>query len=512
MSSGTGDGAGPSGAGPSGAAPSDAARAVGRVALAAASLALVLLLAALAALLALGRLPDDDEAALAPVAVLAATVAAVALGPTHRAVVEASRRLRRADRRDPAEVVATFGDRVSRGVPVDELLLQLVESLRRTMALRSAEVWVLDGADLRRVVAVPEGPDRVVALQPDEEAALGRTGVAGEAWLEHWVPTLAAGRDGGTLRVAPARHGGALLGVLVVDRARPGVAFAEAEDRALGELGRRLGDLLRNRQLDAALRRTLDDLRVTNRELQASRARLVAAADAERRRIERDLHDGAQQHLVALAVNLGLARDVVADDPAEAGALLDRLAADVRDAVQEVRDLARGIYPPLLSESGLGEALRAAARRSPQAVEVAADDLPRVGAAVEAAVYFCCLEALQNVAKHAPAAAVDLRVEATPGELRFEVRDDGPGFDPAVAPAGSGLRGLADRLGAVGGRLAVTSVPGQGTTVSGSVPIGPEPGPDPHPAPGPATGGHEGAVVVRAPRPGGADVGNGRSS
>jgi signal transduction histidine kinase len=426
-------------------------------------------LAAGAAVLLLGRVPRGDEVAPFAAALVGAAVAVVAVGPLRRALADAWRR-RRVDQVAPGELVATFGDRISRGVAVDELLLQLAESLRRSMALRTAEIWVLDGADLRRVVAVPDAPEVTVALAPDERAALARTGVAGEAWLARWAPSLAADREPAALRIAPARHGGALLGAVVLARDVDGAPFAEADDRALGDLGRRLGDLLRNRQLDAALRATLDELRQANRDLEASRARIVAAADAERRRIERDLHDGAQQHLVAIAVNLGLARASVADDPEGAAAQLDRLAADVRETVQQVRDLAHGIYPPLLAEAGLGEALRAAARRSPNAVAVRVDGIDRAPADVEAAAYFCCLEALQNVAKHAPGAEVVLTVTAPGDELRFTVVDDGPGFDPAAAPAGSGLQGMADRLGAVGGRLSVDSAPGRGTTVTGVVP------------------------------------------
>ena len=172
----------------------------------------------------------------------------------------------------------------------------------------------------------------------------------------------------------------------------------------------------------------------------------MAAADAERRRIERDLHDGAQQHLVALAINLGAARDAVDTDPAAAATLLDQLAADVREAVEEVRDLARGIYPPLLSDAGLGEALRAAARRSPAPVTVHVDaevDRDRAPAAVEAAIYFCCLEALQNVAKHA-ADAASVERDGHPRRRRDPLR--GPRRRARLRPGGAdrGLRARRD--------------------------------------------------------------------
>jgi signal transduction histidine kinase len=242
--------------------------------------------------------------------------------------------------------------------------------------------------------------------------------------------------------------------------------FRTDDDLALADLGRRLGVVLHNRRLDRALQATLDDLRRTNAELRASRARLVAAADAERRRIERDLHDGAQQHLVALAVNLRLARDVATEDLGAVDALLERLGDDVREAIQQVRSLAHGIYPPLLVDAGLGEALRAVAARSAQPVTVEAQ-LGRHDAEVEAAVYFCCLEAIQNAAKHAPDAAVIVRLWEDGGVVRFEVADDGPGFDPAGVQAGHGFQNMGDRLGAIGGSVTWESVPGHGARVRG---------------------------------------------
>ncbi|MDQ3385416.1 MAG: histidine kinase [Actinomycetota bacterium] len=245
----------------------------------------------------------------------------------------------------------------------------------------------------------------------------------------------------------------------------------EEEDRVLTELARQVGLALHNVQLDSALQASLDEVRRQAEELRASRARIVATADAERRKIERNLHDGAQQHLVALAVNLRLTKDVLADDPAAAAEMLEMLAGSVKDTIQELRDLAHGIYPPLLVDSGLSEALRAAANRSPLDVRVDVEGVGRHHAEVEAAVYFCCLEALQNAAKHAPDATVQLRVEEGGGTLRFEVSDDGPGFDPGVVAGGHGFVNMSDRLGAIGGSVRWDSTPGQGTTVRGRVPL-----------------------------------------
>jgi signal transduction histidine kinase len=226
-----------------------------------------------------------------------------------------------------------------------------------------------------------------------------------------------------------------------------------------------------NAQLDTALQTTLDELRAQAEALRESRARIVASGDAERRRVERNLHDGAQQNLVALAINLRLARDVVADDPAAAAEMLDEIGAEVKRTIQELRELAHGIYPPLLADSGLGEALRAAAGRSPLPVEVVSAGIGRYTPEIEAAVYFCCLEALQNAAKHAASAAVEVRIWEDSGGLLFSVSDDGPGFDPESARRGHGFVNMADRLGAIGGTVRWQSEAGHGAQISGSIPL-----------------------------------------
>ena len=262
-----------------------------------------------------------------------------------------------------------------------------------------------------------------------------------------------------------------MLGLLVVERAAGGDDFTEEDDRVLTELARQVALALHNVRLDSALQESLENLTLANAELQASRARIVASGDAERRRIERNLHDGAQQHLVALAVNLRLARDMLVDDPEGATEMLELLADSVKDTIQELRDLAHGIYPPLLMDSGLEEALRAAASRSPLTVAVHAEGVGRHPTEVEAAVYFCCLEALQNAGKHAPEASIRIRVDEDGDELRFEVTDDGPGFDAAAATGGHGFTNMADRVGAIGGDVEWRSTPGNGATVAGRIPL-----------------------------------------
>ena len=230
-------------------------------------------------------------------------------------------------------------------------------------------------------------------------------------------------------------------GSIVVARPAGAVTFSEEDDRVLTELARQVGLALHNAQLDTALQTTLDELRRQADELRASRARIVASGDAERRRVERNLHDGAQQHLVALAVNLRLAKDIVARGPARRPSRCSTSwASAVQDTIQELRELAHGIYPPLLVDSGLVEALRAVANRSPLDVELSTDGIGRYDGDVEAAVYFCCLEALQNAGKHAPDAHVDGPRLGGVGRPAVRGHRRRPGLRRARGPARARLR------------------------------------------------------------------------
>jgi signal transduction histidine kinase len=225
------------------------------------------------------------------------------------------------------------------------------------------------------------------------------------------------------------------------------------------------GRLLERADKEESLRGLLGELRAAQR-------RTLVAGDAERRRIERDLHDGAQQRLVAIQLELGLLAEQLDHDPVAAHTALDRLRGDLDGALVELRELAHGLYPPLLISDGLVAALIAATRRTALPTTVQAADIGPLPPPVGAAVYFCCLEALQNAAKHAGTgsrAHVEIDLEA--GTLRFRVTDDGVGFDPSRTSRGHGLVNLQDRMSTLGGRATVDSVPGRGTTVSGSVPL-----------------------------------------
>jgi signal transduction histidine kinase len=439
----------------------------------------------LVVVLGLGRPPSNSgDRQLLALSMVAAAVAAICFAPARERLTDWANRQVFGARQAPDEVLRTFGSRMTRAISMDELLLQLAESLRKTMSLSSAEVYTGAGDVLERTAAVPDTGPRSLLVGSRERPVLARAGVSGRAWASVWLPALVDGAPGpesgpgpgpgpesGPLRVAPVSHGGELLGLIVVRRAATGEPFSAEDDRVLTELARQVGLAVHNARLDTALATTLDELRKQADELRQSRARIVASADAERRRVERDLHDGAQQHLVALAVNLRITRDILPDDPEAAASLLDQLAEEVKATIQELRDLAHGIYPPLLADSGLGEALRAAGRRSPLPVSVAAGDIGRYSLEIESAVYFCCLEALQNAAKHAAGASVEVRVWESSGGLLFQVADDGPGFDVALARQGHGYMNMADRLGAIGGTVRWESAPGQGTRVLGSVPL-----------------------------------------
>jgi signal transduction histidine kinase len=200
------------------------------------------------------------------------------------------------------------------------------------------------------------------------------------------------------------------------------------------------------------------------------RRRLIDAAEGERRRIERNIHDGAQQQLVAISVKIGLAKTLVARDPDGAVALLADLQTEAQDALDSLREMTRGTYPPVLADEGLVAAIEVKARRAPFDVAVEGNDLGRFPKEIETAVYYCCLEALQNASKYARASRATVSLRCVGGEISFTVADDGEGFDPQTAKRGVGLRSMTERLEALGGAIEVRSAPGSGTTVAGRLP------------------------------------------
>ena len=366
----------------------------------------------------------------------------------------------------------SFASQMNRGVPMAELLLQLMEALRDTFKLDAAELWLLDDGKLTLAAAEPGAQRQPIAITPAEQSIAANARVSSAAWAKVWLPELLNGRPNPNLRVAPISHSGVLFGLIVAERVRKPDGLATEADATLEEVAREVGVAVNKARLDAALQQSLDRLRRQADELQASRGRLVAAADEERRRIERNLHDGAQQYLVAIAIKARLIEQVSGRDPERALQLVHQLQQDATAALDELRALAHGIYPPLLSSSGLAEALSAASRRAPLPASVEVNGVGRHPAEIESAVYFCCLEALQNAGKYAgPGAAARIRLWEEQEALRFEVTDDGSGFDSDGQNTGAGLTNMRDRLGAVGGSITIESAPGRGTKLSGTLPL-----------------------------------------
>ena len=398
---------------------------------------------------------------------VAAALAAVAYLPLRTRLTDLANQLVYGERVAPDEALRTWGSRLTRAIPLDELLLQLTESLRKSMTLSSAEIFTGASGLYELAAGVPHRTAEPIRIPDKERGVVARAGVSGGTWIDVWLPALAGSAQ--IMRVAPIAHGGELLGLVVVVRPTGATAFSDDDDRVLTELAREVGLALHNVQLDSALQASLEELQQANVDLQESRRRIVTAGDAERRRLERNLHDGAQQHLVAMAVKLRIAEDMIEDEPKEAIDVINELRSDLKDAIAELRALAHGIYPPLLSSGGLAEALPNAASRAALPTTVETTGVGRFDAEIESTVYFCCLEAMQNAGNDAE---IVVSVERDEDRLTFEVRDDGAGFDAGPAAArGHGFVNMADRLGTIGGRLTVSSTLGAGTTIRGEIPL-----------------------------------------
>jgi signal transduction histidine kinase len=416
-----------------------------------------------------------DPSRLLPetIALAAILIAMVAVVGTSAIASWAANRRRQAASLTAIDFVrASFVSHLIHGEPMDEVLHQVVEELRGSIKLESAEIWLAGSAELELAAADPEVPATAIALPRSVASILSNAPVSGRPWLVMWLPALLDGRDDLALRLAPIAVEGEPIGVLLVTRAGSEDRLSTDADGTLAELAREIGSALKKQRLDAALHESMERLRQQAEDLRASRTRIVAAADAERRRIERDLHDGAQQYLVAVAMKASLVQELSEQGDSKAKVLLQELISDTQTALDELRDLAHGIYPPLLSSDGLAGALGAVCRRAPLPTRFESDGIGRYQPATEAAIYFCCLEGLQNAAKYAgERASARVAIWEEPGSLRFEVSDDGVGFDPATVPTGAGFTNMGDRMGAVGGELTVESRPREGTRVRGVVPL-----------------------------------------
>jgi signal transduction histidine kinase len=367
------------------------------------------------------------------------TVAAIVLfvltfNPVRRRARKVAERIVYGERATPFEVLSEFSERVGETYSIDEILPRMAQLLAASTGATETRVWLRRKRSLAPVAAWPADLEETGPMPAPDDQLPQVEGVSSY----------------------PVTHQGDLLGAITL-RLPANDPMDPTKERLVAGLASQAGLALRNVRL-------VEDLR-------ASRRRIVSAQDERAKRLERDIHDGAQQQLVALAVKIRLADSILDRDTAAAHGMLAQLQGEANDALENLRDLARGIYPPLLADKGLAAALDGQARKSAVPVSLDAGGIGRYPPEVEAAVYFCSLEALNNVAKYASASRVDVRLAQDDGHLTFEVSDDGAGFDVVTVAHGTGLQGMADRLEAIGGSLTVASDPGAGTTVSGRVPV-----------------------------------------
>jgi signal transduction histidine kinase len=371
----------------------------------------------------------------------AVTIALLFQPLRHRAQLFANR-LVYGHRATPYQVLSDFAGDMAGQLDLTEAVDRMVSVLASATGASRAEAWIRVGTNLQPTAIWPPGSS------PSAAVTIG----AGDS-----LPAIA-----GASRAVAVTHGGELLGALSLHKP-PNEPLTSTEDDLMRHLASQAGLVLRNAALTADLRATIDQLR-------ASRRRLVEAQDAERRKIERNLHDGAQQQLIALTIHLALLEESAGDPPA-VRELATAVKDGVRAALDDLRDLARGIYPPLLADQGLIPALQAQARKACLPVQIDADGIGRYPQDTEAAVYFCTLEALQNITKYASASRATVGLSCSQDSLRFTVTDNGTGFDTATTRHGTGLQGMTDRLAALGGTLHVRSQPGHGTILSGELPL-----------------------------------------
>jgi signal transduction histidine kinase len=377
--------------------------------------------------------------------VAATAVVAVGFGPARDRVVRWVQRLVYGDRPTPYEVLAELSDRVAGASTSPEVLGHVARVVAEGSGFQSSRVWLRIDDQLTAAAAWPPGSSTPapIALTGDE------------------LPPLPDAQ-----LTLPVLHGDELIGAITV-RQSPGEPLFAADLRLLQDIAVPAGLVLRNVRLTTELAGRLDAISVQSAEISASRERIVAAQADERRRVERDIHDGAQQHLVALMIQLRVARTLVTRNPERALQVTKDLRRIIAETLATLNDLAQGIHPPALTAHGVAAALRHHEGLLSIDLKVEDTGIGRYAPEVEAAVYFACLEALQNVSKHARGATSVSIVLSGNGSLRFDVRDNGAGFNPesATRPSALGLLSMRERAAAIGATFAVSSRPGDGTTI-----------------------------------------------
>ncbi|HEX4214394.1 MAG TPA: ATP-binding protein [Candidatus Dormibacteraeota bacterium] len=372
--------------------------------------------------------------------VVATAIVALGFEPVRERLQRLANRLVYGPRATPYEVLSEFSERVAGSYAAEDVVPRMARTLAEGTGADQAVVWLRSEARLRPAAGWPAVLANLAPLT-----------VTGQL-----MPVIP-----GSDRAVPVRDHGELLGALSVSK-RAGESLSAIENNLLQDLANQAGLVLRNVGLTAELVRRMEDL-------EGSRRRLLAAQDAERQRIERDLQQGAQRNLLALRARLGETRAAADGDPARVREMVRGLMIEADEALQTLRELARGIYPPLLADRGLEAAIDAQLRRMSVPVSVESAGVHRYPREIEAGVYFCLLEALANVQRHAHADRAWVRLADAGGRLTFEVADDGAGFD-SVSALRSGLTNITDRLDALGGELHIDSGPGRGTTLTGSLP------------------------------------------
>ena len=379
--------------------------------------------------------------------IAATALVAVAFQPVRDRANRIANRLVFGDRATPYEVLARFGERVGETYASDDVLPRIARVVAEGTGAGRSDVWLRLGDRLTLAASWPVSEPRAsFAIEGNE------------------LPPIDADR------VAPVGHQGELLGAIAVTKpASEPLTAGEAE--LLDRLAEQAGLVLANAGLTADLEARLMQIAQQAADLRSSRQRIVAAQDEERRRLERNIHDGAQQHLVALAVKLRLAKTALQTDPERGRLMLQEIGGEVDAALDTLRSLALGIYPPLLEEQGIAAALAAQYTRSELPVRMETDGIGRYPIELEAAVYFCTLEALQNAAKYARATSITIAFRERDDDLEFSVADDGVGFSTETNGSGTGIQGMRDRMAVFGGDAEIESSPGRGTIVRGRVPV-----------------------------------------